>query len=113
VNERTAFYDVQAELGKLDRTKGRLAERLRDLELERLDSLTEALMPTAQDGDVPAVLALVWVMERRAKLMGLDASTKFEGQIRHVQPVDISMDASPDPEALPPLAPPSESQRSR
>lgn len=83
VGERTAYKDVQGELAKLDTVKAQLAERLRDVELERLDKATIALGPGVSGGDPQAINALVRVMDRRAKLLGLDApvrtDTRFEG----------------------------------
>jgi hypothetical protein len=55
------------------------AERLCELEIRRLDALTMALAPGIQSGDVRAILAAVRVMERRAKLLGLDGPQRFAG----------------------------------
>jgi hypothetical protein len=76
VNEKTAFYDVQGALASLDAVKAKTAERLRDIELERLDRASTGLVPGIRSGDARAVTALVRVMERRAKLLGLDAPVK-------------------------------------
>jgi hypothetical protein len=73
VNERTAYYDVQAALASLDAVAKEKAERLRDLEAARLDRLTVALAAGIKAGDPRAILAAVRIMERRAKLFGLDA----------------------------------------
>jgi DNA-binding CsgD family transcriptional regulator len=78
-NEKTAYYDVQDELGRLDAVTRHKAERLRDLELRRLDRCTAALDPRLADGDPRAVMASVRVMERRAKLLGLDAPLQVTG----------------------------------
>ena len=79
VSEKTAYYDVQDELGRLDAVIKAKAERLRDLEAARLDQLTRALEPAIATGDPRAVLAAVRLMERRAKLFGLDAPTTVTG----------------------------------
>jgi hypothetical protein len=73
------YYDVQAALGTLDQAVKQKAERLRDLEAARLDRLTVALTPGIKAGMPGAILAAVRVMERRAKLFGLDAPTKIAG----------------------------------
>jgi hypothetical protein len=78
INERTAYDDVQAELGAVDPVVGTKAERLRDLEAARLDRLTVALNPCIKAGQPGAILAAVRIMERRARLFGLDAPTKVE-----------------------------------
>lgn len=54
------------------------ADEMRTQEGERLDRLQMGLWPQATRGDVKAVLAVVRVMERRAKLFGLDAPVKLE-----------------------------------
>ena len=76
VSECTAYHDVQDELDAIGKEK---AERLRELEIQRLDALTMALAPGIQSGDVRAILATVRVMERRAKLLGLDGPQQFAG----------------------------------
>lgn len=71
-NEATAYRYVQQELAKLDAIKAKQAEKLRELELERCDRMTLALGRKVQAGEERAILALVRVMERRAKLTGID-----------------------------------------
>jgi hypothetical protein len=75
VNVRTAYTDVQDELAALKTLTGKAAEDIRELELRRLDDYTLGLTPAARRGDVRAVIALVRVQERRAKLLGIDAPT--------------------------------------
>ncbi len=75
VSEKAAFYDVQDELGRLDVVIKAKAERLRELEARRLDQLTVALSARIRTGDPRAILAAARLMERRAKLFGLDAAT--------------------------------------
>lgn len=53
-------------------------EELIKLELERLDTLWGIQYLTAQAGDVQAMAACMKIMERRAKLLGLDAPVKNE-----------------------------------
>ena len=54
------------------------AEELRTLELERLDAMALALWRRAQAGDEKAVDRCLRIMERRARLLGLDAAAKTE-----------------------------------
>ncbi len=75
----TAYGDVQEELGRLDTRNGQKAERLRDLEARRLDLLTLSLAPGIKLGDPRAISAAVRIMERRARLFGLDAPTQIAG----------------------------------
>jgi hypothetical protein len=78
VSLSTAYDDVQAELGALDKCRGEQAERLRDLSLKRLDKWTLALTPKAQQGDERAVRVLVQIEDRRARLLGLDHAQRLE-----------------------------------
>ena len=56
----------------LDRVEVEEALRLRRLEGLRLDRLQRALWPAAMKGDVKAVQAILRIMERRARMFGLD-----------------------------------------
>lgn len=73
ISHYQSHKDVQAELGKLAKLTQDEAETLRELELQRLDALTLALDSQVKDGYPPAVNSYLRVMERRAKLLGLDA----------------------------------------
>jgi hypothetical protein len=75
------YDDVQAALGTLDAVVKQKAERLRDLEAARLDRLNRALAPGIRSGDPRAVKAAVRLMERRAKLFGLDAQPRQQVDI--------------------------------
>lgn len=57
------------------------SEEARTLDLERLDVLLSAVMPKAMAGNLAAVLAALRVLERRAKLLGLDAPAKVEANV--------------------------------
>jgi hypothetical protein len=64
----------------LKRIEARLTESVetvRAIEVQRLDSLLFALWPEAQRGVVRAVEGVLRIMERRAKLLGLDAPAKL------------------------------------
>jgi DNA-binding CsgD family transcriptional regulator len=89
VSEKTAYLDVQAALATLDAVVKGKAERLRDLEARRLDQLTVALAPGIRAGDAKAVSAAVRIMERRARLYGLDAPVKITGDEHAPMPVRI------------------------
>lgn len=79
VTEKTAYVDVQEELARLEPVIKQRAERLRELESRRLDRCQLALTPGLDAGDPRAVMASVRVMERRAKLLGLDAPLQVTG----------------------------------
>lgn len=72
VNKSTAIRDVRHELDALAAINEGKASSLRALELARLDKLQAGLLWQVQDGSVPAVLASLKIMERRARLLGLD-----------------------------------------
>lgn len=78
ISYQQAHNDVNAELKRLAALTLDCAEELRQLELERLDMLIKGLEPMARVGNPGAVTAYLRVMERRAKLLGLDAPVRQE-----------------------------------
>lgn len=54
------------------------ADELRQLELTRLDALLIPVWGQAMKGSLPAIDRAIRIMERRAKLLGLDAPLKFD-----------------------------------
>lgn len=70
-----AFKAVQSGLKAVLREP---AEELRTLELERLDGILMAIYPKARQGDSQAIDRCLRVMERRSKLLGLDAPAKYD-----------------------------------
>lgn len=54
------------------------ATQVRKLELARLDSIMRPLWPKAKRGGVKAIDRILKIMERRAKLLGLDQPAKLE-----------------------------------
>jgi hypothetical protein len=64
-----AFNAVQREL---QRTFQHKADDLRTLEAQRLDALLQSMMPKALAGDTWSVDRVLAIMERRARLFGLD-----------------------------------------
>lgn len=77
VNEATAYRDVQFALAVLDGERKELAEKLREIELERLDSYLRRLDRKISKGDTFAIKAALKVAEQRAKLLGLNAPTQI------------------------------------
>ena len=78
ISTSQAFKDVSAQLKRLAALALDNAEELRQLELERLDMLIQGLEPMARVGNPGAVNSYLRVMERRAKLLGLDAPVRQE-----------------------------------
>lgn len=54
------------------------AEAVRTIELERIDAMFLSVFEKACDGDPMAITPCLRLMERRAKLLGLDAPVKTE-----------------------------------
>lgn len=52
-----------------------------DQELDRLDRLQVAVWPRAMKGDDRAINTILRLMERRAKLLGLDAAQKVQAEV--------------------------------
>lgn len=75
----TAYRAVKRAIGRVIAKTSEDADQLRTLELQRLDKLLLALWPRASRGDDAAVDRVLRVMERRAKLRGLDAPVQVSG----------------------------------
>jgi hypothetical protein len=67
---------VAEALAAIEKDTAESAEELRRLELDRLDQLQSGIWEDAAGGNLKAVGAALKIMERRAKLMGLDAPVK-------------------------------------
>lgn len=76
VSAPAAFKLVKTALEKLAKETDTDAVPLRELELQRLDRLQFGLWKKAQNGDLQAVDRALKIMERRAKLLGIDAPEK-------------------------------------
>jgi hypothetical protein len=68
------------------------ATELREIELQRLDRMFLGLWAKSRAGDEKAVAASIRIMERRAKLLGLDAPAQVEQIGDGI--VNISFDSS-------------------
>ena len=76
---QTACRYVLSELENLADKCREEAARVRDLELQRLDDLyLVAWKAIAEGSDLGAIDRCLRIMERRAKLLGLDAAEKVE-----------------------------------
>lgn len=75
-NSASACYQaVVAEINKIPREA---AEEVLRLDLERLNDLWDKHFQAAKDGNIGSLTACIRIMERRAKLLGLDAPVKQE-----------------------------------
>ena len=78
INEAQAYRDLARILSDILELARPDAVALRTLELERLDDLQKTLWRQAKAGNLGATDRLLRIMERRARLLGLDAPTKEE-----------------------------------
>ena len=76
----TACRYVLSELENLADKCREEAVHVRDLELQRLDALYLKAWEAVEEGDLPAIDRCLRIMERRAKLLGLDAAQKVDVQ---------------------------------
>ena len=77
-NSKQAAYDAVKR--SLDAITREPAEALLKLDLERLDAMWGIHYLNAQGGDVQALAACMKLMERRARLLGLDAPVKVDSK---------------------------------
>lgn len=78
-DRRTAHMAVTALLYS---TAQEPADEVRQLELQRLDMLLNKLMPGINEGVPSSVSVAIRLMERRSKLLGLDAPERTEIEIK-------------------------------
>jgi hypothetical protein len=72
----TIWRHVEAWYEKRQTEIGENIDRLRDLDLDRLDTMLYALRGRIQRGEPRAIDTGLRILERRAKLLGLDAALK-------------------------------------
>jgi predicted transcriptional regulator len=88
VSRTAAHKYVTKELDAIRAETRASAEQLREIELERLDRYLAALEPKIVEGDDKAIATALRVMERRAKLTGLDAPQRSEVTVGGADVVD-------------------------
>ena len=76
IGKSTAHKCVTTALAAVRRENYSLAEEVMVLEANRLDAMQLGIWPAVLQGDLPAIQTVLKIMERRAKLLGLDAPTK-------------------------------------
>ncbi len=77
-DRRGAYRAVTTALKRATEDNNELADELRTLELERLDKYLTTLKAKIRKGDTRAIDTALRIMDRRAKLLGLDAPAKSE-----------------------------------
>lgn len=78
VDTSTAHRRVSRALGEIPQT---IADEYRALELSRLDALQVAIWETALEGDYKAIRAVLDIMTKRSKLLGLDLVRTSSGTL--------------------------------
>lgn len=100
VDHKTALTDVRTALQRLLEQERESVDELRTIELERLDALLDALWVNATNerfrGQTRAVEMALKVMERRAKLLGLDAPTRQDIKQDGAQRIVVTYDTDSD-----------------
>jgi hypothetical protein len=85
ISEETGYADASgaylAYKRAIKRTQQQPADELREQELDRIDRLQLALWPKAMKGDNASVNTIVRLMERRARLLGLDTPIKIQQDV--------------------------------
>lgn len=74
VSARTVATHLNKTYARIREAQNELGEKLQTRQFLRLEKCVAALMPKVEDGDTDAIKVLIKVLEREAKLMGLDAS---------------------------------------
>lgn len=74
----SANSDIRRALEKHVIEEGLAVEAWRELELARLDVLQKAIWPEAMKGSPRAIETALKILDRRAKLLGLDSAIKLE-----------------------------------
>jgi hypothetical protein len=90
ISKQHAHRIVVEELKRLSTKRSKTTEEVARLELERLDTMLMGVWQEATKGDVPAIGAVLKIMERRAKLLGLDAPTEHRAELKVSKPDDTS-----------------------
>lgn len=79
-------------LTAVDEVKYEQAETMRKVEGTSLDRLQRALWPQAIQGDAKAAQGVLRIMERRARLFGLDAPVKVDATVVETTQADLEME---------------------
>jgi len=81
VSLSTAYRYVNNALERLANERKIEGEKVLDLEIARLDRMCEAIMDKVDDGSLDHIDTMLKLMDRRAKLLGLNAPSKHSHEI--------------------------------
>jgi hypothetical protein len=84
----------------LKQTIHETADKVRQMELRRLDKMTPKMMEFAVQGDPKAVDSVIKIMDRRAKLLGLDGPSKHEHTGKDGGPIETKVNGDSARSAL-------------
>ncbi len=76
------------------------ADELRSEQISRLDAMLTGLWPRARKGEVVAVDRVLKLMERRDKLLGIEAPVRIEATGKDGGPIQVSSTQTIDPSRL-------------
>lgn len=104
ISKQAAHQLVTAALRDIEAKTVETTDELRRLELERLDKMLIKVWQQVAQGNLGAVDRALRIMERRSRLLGLDAPTKTDitsGNAPLVYNVTWNVSAPADPDAAP------------
>lgn len=78
VSPAAASADIYEAISKQLTTPDQNVEVLREIECRRMDQMLLALQPGIERGNPRSVEIAIRILERRAKMLGLDSATKVE-----------------------------------
>ena len=81
-DERYAYKDIKRELDHLRKDIADSASEIIELETQRLDAMLTTLWPQVAKGHLGAIDRVLRLMDRRARLLGLDAPSKKDVDLK-------------------------------
>lgn len=89
VSHVQAWKDVMSCIDELKEQCKEEAEKVKEIELERLDEALKAIWPSVLKGDLGAIDRLIRIQERRARFEGLDAPSRQEIETNIPEPIEF------------------------
>lgn len=89
ISSRTAYKYIQTQIEEYQSEQRENVRSMVTLELSRLDDMMLGIWSNARQGDLKAIDATLKIMERRAKLLGLDVSSTAKQVSVSVTPEQI------------------------
>jgi hypothetical protein len=73
---------INAAVKELQGDSREYADQIREIELQRLDMATKAVMPAVEAGDPDAIDTLLKIQKRRSAYLGLDGAQKTDAEVK-------------------------------